>query len=112
MLSLREYEMMILRKLELILGRVGGGGSKSNDRKSKLRAKNFRLHEQRKRRNQDAGKQKKLSEDGFPPTPELGNNGDVHPSRRSRVVINQDTSFAYSLISKFTYLTVVFYCSY
>ena len=94
MWSLRESEMMILRQLELILGRVGGGGSKSNDRKSKLQAKNFRLREQRKRRNQEAGKQKKLPMDDFPPTPALGNNGDIHPSRRSRVVTNQDTLFA------------------
>ena len=94
MWSLRESETMILRQLELILGRVGGGGSKSNDRKGKLRAKNLRLHEQRKRRNQEGGKQKKLPKDDFPPTPALGNNGDVHPSRRSRVVTNQHTSFA------------------
>ena len=94
MWSLRKFEMMILRQLELILGRVGGGGSKSNDRKSKLRAKNLRLREQRKRRNQEGGRQKKLSKDDFPPTPALGNNGDVHPSRKSRVVTNQNASFA------------------
>ena len=93
MWSLRESEMMILRQLELRFGRVGGGGSRSNDRKSKLRAKNLRLREQRKRRNQ-AGNQKKLPKDDFPPTPALGNYGDVHPSRRSRVVTSQNTSFA------------------
>ena len=94
MWSLRESEMMILRQLELIFSRVGGGGSKSNDRRSKLRAKNLRLREQRKRRNQEGGNQTKLPKDDFPTTPALGNNGDVHPSRRSRVVTNQDTSFA------------------
>ena len=96
MWNLRESEMMILRLLKLILGRVGGGGSKSNDRKSKLRAKNLRLREQRKRRKQKGGKQRKplKDEDGFPPKPALSNNGDVHPSRRSRVITNQNTLFA------------------
>ena len=65
MWSLRESEPVILSQLELTLGRVGGGGSKSKDRKGKLRAKNERLNEQRKRRNQEEIKQKKLPKDDF-----------------------------------------------
>ncbi|KAF6222927.1 hypothetical protein HO133_000978 [Letharia lupina] len=72
------------RKLNVELT-AGGGGGKSKDRKSKLRAKNERLNEQRKRRNQEEEKRRKIPQKDSQPTHALGNNGDIHPSRRSRV---------------------------
>ncbi len=55
------------------------------DRKSKLLAKNERLNEQRKRRLQEEEKQNKLPMNGSQPSHAPSNNGDIHPSRRSRV---------------------------
>ncbi|CAF9942865.1 hypothetical protein IMSHALPRED_005265 [Imshaugia aleurites] len=72
------------RKLNVELT-AGGGGGKSKDRKNKLRTKNERLGEQRMRRNQEEEKQKRLSINDSQPRHALGDNGDVHPSRRSRV---------------------------
>lgn len=76
---------MFPSRLRVTLNRAGGGGGKSKDRKSKLRAKNERLNEQRKRRNQEEEKRKKVPQKDSQPTHALGNNGDIHPSRRSRV---------------------------
>ena len=69
--------------------RAGGGGGKSKDRKSKLRAKNERLNEQRKRRDHEDEKQKKLSKNDTQTRHALGNNGDIHPSRMSRLATEQ-----------------------
>ncbi|KAI9706548.1 MAG: hypothetical protein M1836_003555 [Candelina mexicana] len=59
---------------------AGGGGSKSEERRSKLKTKNEKLNEQRKRmvleeKNTKREKAKKAAGDG----------DDVHPSRRGRV---------------------------
>lgn len=85
---------------------VGGGGGRSSDRKSKLRDKNERLNEQRKRKALEQEKQgkkvedKKSVEEGKArsrqgkediklkkgPKPEaFEDHGDIHPSRRSRM---------------------------
>ena len=58
---------MATNQLWLTLNRAGGGGSKSKDRKSKLRVKNQRLNEQRKRRTQGEEKQIMLFTNGFEP---------------------------------------------
>ena len=75
----------------LIKSRVGGGGAKSNDRKSKLRSKNDRLNEQRKRRLKEEAinpeKVKKRPRGKGATNPEgIERNGDIHPSRRSRLI--------------------------
>ncbi|KAL9127947.1 MAG: hypothetical protein Q9175_007635 [Cornicularia normoerica] len=80
------------RKLNVELT-AGGGGGKSKDRKSKLRAKNERLNEQRKRRKQAEEKQRKLPKDISQPTHAPGNSDDIHPSRRSRVATDQNGLF-------------------
>lgn len=86
-----EDEKSPMRKLNVELT-AGGGGGKSNDRKSKLRAKNERLNEQRKRRNQEEERQKKLPQNDIEATHPSGNNGDIHPSRRGRVGTDQHNS--------------------
>lgn len=85
---------MATNQLWLTLNRAGGGGSKSKDRKSKLRVKNQRLNEQRKRRTQGEEKQIMLFTNGFEPTHAPGNNGSIHPSRRSKLITDQHTSYA------------------
>lgn len=69
--------------------RAGGGGGKSTNRKAKLRFKNERLNEQRKRRIQEDEKQNKKATTEKAPkfTAATAENGDIHPSRRSRVAI-------------------------
>lgn len=85
---------MITSRLSLTLDRAGGGGGKSKDRKSKLRAKNEKLNEQRKRRSQAEKKQKRVPKNDSQPTHAPGNNGDVHPSRRGRIATDQHNKFA------------------
>lgn len=89
--------------------RVGGGGGKSKERKSKLHEKNERLNEQRKRKALEEEKQQegakdensrgqgksgshagKKQESKTRKRPETGacvDNGDIHPSRRSRMAV-------------------------
>lgn len=82
---------------------MGGGGAKSRGRKTKLQAKNWKLSEERKRRADEEAKaekksgKKKADGDGklkIQAAENLENdagesnvidNGDIHPSRRSRV---------------------------
>lgn len=72
---------------------AGGGGSKSKERREKVRTKNEKLNEQRKRRVLAEEKAKiKAAENGGrgkekEPVADTGGNdaGDVHPSRRGRV---------------------------
>lgn len=85
---------MATNQVGLTFNRAGGGGGKSKDRKTKLRAKNERLNEQRKRRNQEEEKHEKSQEDVSEHKRAPGSNGDIHPSRRSRVATDQNTSFA------------------
>ncbi|CAD6590829.1 MAG: hypothetical protein ASARMPRED_005074 [Alectoria sarmentosa] len=79
------------RKLNVELT-AGGGGGKSKDRKTKLRAKNERLNEQRKRRNLEE-EHEKSQEDVSELKRAPGSNGDIHPSRRSRVATDRNYSF-------------------
>lgn len=69
--------------------RAGGGGGKSRERKTKLRVKNERLNEQRKRRMQEEEKLNKEGKKGNDKEPEStlppADNSDIHPSRRGRV---------------------------
>ena len=69
--------------------RAGGGGGKSTNRKAKLRVKNERLNEQRKRRIQEEEKQNKKAATEKAPefTAGTAENGDIHPSRRNRVAM-------------------------
>ncbi|KAL2037908.1 hypothetical protein N7G274_009383 [Stereocaulon virgatum] len=80
------------RKLNVELT-AGGGGGKSSERKTKLRVKNERLNEQRKRRvleeekihrkgKRDNEKGEEKESDKRKPAVD---NADIHPSRRSRV---------------------------
>ena len=81
-----------MRRFGLIcVYRAGGGGGKSSERKTKLRIKNERLNEQRKRRvleeakvnrkgKRQQGKEKESRNIQAP-----ADNTDIHPSRRSRV---------------------------
>ena len=83
---------------------VGGGGAKSRERKTKLQAKNWKLSEERKRRAEEEAKagnksslrkgpgESKLKDDAdakgssTEKEPDPVDNGDIHPSRRSRMV--------------------------
>ena len=94
MWSLRQSEKIVIGQLSLTLNRAGGGGSKSKDRKSRLRAKNERLKDQRKRRSQEEVKQKNILKNDTQPARATGNNGDIHPSRRSRIATHQRISSA------------------
>lgn len=67
--------------------RAGGGGGKSKDRRNKLKEKNERLNEQRKRRLQQAEKQNARTKD-LEPVRMNNSNGDIHPSRKSRMAID------------------------
>lgn len=65
---------------------VGGGGSKSKDRRLKLHAKNESLNEERKRRVQDEKQGNKTKDLGTIKHTEMTKtNSSIHPSRRSRV---------------------------
>ena len=82
---------------------MGGGGAKSRGRKTKLQAKNWKLSEERKRRAEGKAKaekkngKKKADKDGKlniqaaekvendAGESSLVDDGDIHPSRRSRV---------------------------
>ena len=88
---------------------VGGGGTKSTERKTKLKAKNWKLTEERRRRAEEEAKaenkkgRKKGGGEGKENGEETGKSkgkgksksdndervaadeGDIHPSRRSRV---------------------------
>ncbi len=81
---------------------VGGGGAKSTERKSKLKAKNWKLSEERRRRAEEEakverkeahkkgeakGRQKEQAVDRPEDNGLVANNGDVHPSRRSRMSV-------------------------
>lgn len=78
---------------------VGGGGAKSTDRKSKLKAKNWKLSEERRRRAEEEAKvQRKEAhmkgeakgrqkEEAIDKPEDTNNNGDIHPSRRSRMSV-------------------------
>ncbi|KAI9716084.1 MAG: hypothetical protein M1812_005511 [Candelaria pacifica] len=68
-----------IRKVNVELT-AGGGGSKSEDRRSKLKAKNEKLNEQRKRRILEEEKVKRENANKA-----AGKGDDVHPSRRGRV---------------------------
>lgn len=86
---------------EADLQSVGGGGAKSQDRKTKLKEKNWKLSEERRRRaeeeakvekkkarkkGEEAGKEKeKKPAASTHDEPAAVDNGDIHPSRRSRV---------------------------
>jgi nucleolar protein 6 len=91
----------------LTLGSAGGGGAKSEDRKSKLKIKNQRLNEQRKRKAledakvakgaPDAKKSKgapeakkaKKSSGAKKPAPNAPDeNSGIHPSRMKRIQDN------------------------
>ncbi|KAL8794783.1 MAG: hypothetical protein Q9195_002737 [Heterodermia aff. obscurata] len=83
---------------------VGGGGTKSKDRKTKLKAKNWKLSEERRRRDEEdvktrkknmarkgvGGSRGKLQVDERAEKDGDGaravDSGDIHPSRRSRVI--------------------------
>ena len=83
---------------------MGGGGTKSRDRKTKLKAKNWKLSEERKRRDEEdvEARRKKSGNKGIGEIrgkvqvderiekdgDELRavDNGHIHPSRRSRVI--------------------------
>ena len=83
---------------------MGGGGTKSKSRKTKLKAKNWKLSEERKRRDEEdvKARRKKLGKKGIgeirgkvqvderveknEDEPRAVDNGDIHPSRRSRVI--------------------------
>jgi nucleolar protein 6 len=82
---------------------VGGGGAKSTERKSKLKAKNWKLSEERRRRAEEEakvdrkeahkkGEVKGRQQEQAVDRPEdnglvTNNNGDIHPSRRSRLSV-------------------------
>ena len=89
----------------LTLGSAGGGGAKSEDRKSKLKIKNQRLNEQRKRKALEDAKGAKSAPDAkkvkgarkkakkssgvknpAPNTPD--ENSGIHPSRMKRIQEN------------------------
>ena len=70
---------------------VGGGGAKSKDRKTKLRLKNEKLNQQRKRQADEAVKQASTPKiEKEMPTDPTVSNGDVHPSRRSIIPTIRD----------------------
>jgi len=82
---------------------VGGGGSKSTERKTKLKAKNWKLSEERRRRAEEEAKverkeaHKKGEAKGRQQAQAIdrsedndcvaNNNGEIHPSRRSRMSV-------------------------
>jgi len=82
---------------------VGGGGAKSTERKSKLKAKNWKLSEERRRRAEEEakverkevqkkgeanGRQKEQAVDRPEDSDRMTNsNGEIHPSRRSRMSV-------------------------
>ncbi|RPA91029.1 hypothetical protein L873DRAFT_1715700 [Choiromyces venosus 120613-1] len=82
------HSMFLDRKINVELT-AGGGGAKSKDRKEKLRTKNERLNEQRKRRIEEEEKLKGEKRAKRAAECEGGNEGDseggVHPSRRGNV---------------------------
>ncbi len=70
--------------------RAGGGGSKSKDRRVKLKVKNEKLRQERERRGVvSARTQQAKSVGGSKPGQKVGreqsDHQDVHPSRRARV---------------------------
>ena len=85
----------------MIIVRAGGGGCKSRDRRTRLRAKNERLNEQRRRRADEEAKQAQSNEGKYRKKSKTGqsekpvdderlqanmvDNGDIHPSRRNRM---------------------------
>ncbi|KAL9582270.1 MAG: hypothetical protein Q9212_003400 [Teloschistes hypoglaucus] len=68
---------------------AGGGGSKSKDRRLKLKAKNEKLKQERARRRLEQTKIKKGRTQMQKEISKQADNGDVHPSRRSRVAAPQ-----------------------
>ncbi|KAL8690604.1 MAG: hypothetical protein Q9218_003989 [Villophora microphyllina] len=64
---------------------AGGGGSKSEDRRFKLKAKNEKLRQERARRRLEQNKMKKGSKESQREVPQQSDNQDVHPSRKARV---------------------------
>ncbi|CUS14483.1 unnamed protein product [Tuber aestivum] len=78
------HSMFLDRKINVELT-AGGGGAKSKDRREKLRAKNVRLNDQRKRRIEEEEKLKGEKRVKRAAEGEGGSEGGVHPSRRGNV---------------------------
>ncbi|KAL8972508.1 MAG: hypothetical protein Q9183_000519 [Haloplaca sp. 2 TL-2023] len=72
------------RKLNVELT-AGGGGSKSKDRRLKLKARNEKLTQERAKRRLEQKKIEKKSKEVKPEKPQQNENSDVHPSRKARV---------------------------
>ncbi|PWW79966.1 hypothetical protein C7212DRAFT_349901 [Tuber magnatum] len=78
------HSMFLDRKINVELT-AGGGGAKSKGRREKLRAKNERLSDQRKRRIEGEEKLKGEKRAERAAEGEGGSEGGIHPSRRRNV---------------------------
>ncbi|KAI4175107.1 MAG: hypothetical protein LQ343_001868 [Gyalolechia ehrenbergii] len=65
---------------------AGGGGSKSKDRRQKLKTKNDKLRQERKRRTMNVKKAQKKAARPHGGSHDQSDNQDVHPSRRARMI--------------------------